>query len=56
LMLSSKDKKFKAVIWILNTEVLYYTETLVSIYKTSIYSKTCLNRTLYIPETWTNGK
>jgi hypothetical protein len=21
-----------------------------------IYSKTCLNRTLYIPETWTNGK
>lgn len=37
LMVSSKDKKFKAVIWNLNTEALYYIDTLVSIYKASRY-------------------
>jgi hypothetical protein len=34
-----------------------FRETTVSITQMhSKYSKTCLNRTLYIPETWTNGK
>jgi hypothetical protein len=30
----------------------------LTLWKTNeaLYSKTCLNRTLYIPETWTNGK
>jgi len=36
-MVSSKDKKLKAVIWNLNTEAIYYIDTLVSIYKTSRY-------------------
>jgi len=29
---------------------------LMSISSVTIYSKTCLKRTPYIPETWTNGK
>jgi hypothetical protein len=28
----------------------------VELHAFTYYSKTCLNRTPYIPETWTNGK
>jgi hypothetical protein len=37
LSVYSKEKKFKAVIRILKAEAIYYTETLVAIYRTSRY-------------------
>jgi hypothetical protein len=37
LSVYSKEKKLKAVIWILKAEAIYYTENLVAIYRTSRY-------------------